>query len=151
MYFVAILFNFLLLNSVVFAAPAAKRNTDNGVVFICSDRTGEIKMTADLVSQPGQKLAVIAEIGSQELFPEKVGKVLKHRFVLHPSKTALLEIQKAGSKRPVLRLEIDPENSHAVVAQEHEGVKIIKLDAFLTAPQAELVREPVSCLETSWK
>lgn len=132
------------------AKPAAKTRS-GGVVYICSDRSGEIKMTADLAAQVGEKLAIVAEIGSKEIFPERVNGKAKHTFVIRPSKTALFELKKVGSKQAILRLNIDPENTHAVVAQDQEGVKIVKMDAFLDAPSIELYQEPMSCLETSWQ
>jgi hypothetical protein len=124
---------------------------ESGMVYICSDKSGEMKMTADLVSEPGGKLAVVSEIGSQDLFPEKVGKKQAHTFILKPSKNSLFEVRKAGSKAVVLSLTIDLEESHPVVAQDQEGVKIVKIDAFLNAPGLKFDRQPMSCLETTWK
>jgi len=153
----------LILPTLAIAESAQAKAPENGVVYICSNPSGEIKMTADLESDGGQTLAVLAEIGSQELFPERYRNRLQYRFVSHPSKTTLLEVRKVEAKKTnakkrgfketpaSIRLDIIPENTHAVVVQDEPGVKIVRMDAFLTAPSADLTRVPVSCLETTWK
>jgi|GEM_PF-3243815 len=163
---VAFTFSSLMVSRAAQAAP------ENGVVYICSNPSGEIKMTADLESERGQKLAVLAEIGSQALFPELYRNRPQYRFVDRPSKTTLLEVRKVEAPRQVnrrwgaritpkkrwqkeapasIRLDIVPENTHAIVVQDQGGVKIVRMDAFLTAPSADLTRLPVSCLQTTWK
>jgi hypothetical protein len=140
----------LTLTALLFSAHTAFAGKDSGIVYICSNASNEIKLTADLSDKKTERVAVVFVEGIKQVYNEYQGKKQKNVFSLGAIKNLTLQIQKDAKSSPAVILETDPETSHSQTAHSGEGVTVTKFDAALSIPSLKVAKEPVSCLETKW-
>ena len=127
---------------------------ESGTVLICSSEDNEIKMTADLSDEKGQKVAIAMLEGIPKTFSEGVGKKLKNSFSIASNKTTPLLITSAKTKKTEIIVSTDPEANPPQVLHdvtEPSTLKVTKFKANLTVPSLQLSNEAVTCTENKWR
>ena len=138
----------MLSTSLICASAFAGK--DSGTVYICSNASNEIKITADLSDKKSDQVAIVFVEGVKQVYNAYQGKKQKNLLLVGAMKNQTLQIKTDAKSPPSVVLETDPENAHSQIAHSGEGVSVTKFDAMLSVPSLQVTQERVSCLETKW-